>query len=93
MVMLSTNKEMFTATEVAHLLNVHINTIRRWSNQGVLKTYRIGPRGDRRFSKDDLENFLNHNGRGNSNGNGSSNGNDNGHTATEITLPKIEIKS
>ena len=45
---------MLTINEVAHLLNVHINTVRRWSNQGALKSYRIGPRGDRRFNREDI---------------------------------------
>ena len=49
---------MLTTSEVARLLNVHINTVRRWSNQGVLKTYRIGSRGDRRFERDDVVRFL-----------------------------------
>jgi len=49
---------MLTASELAHLLNVHINTVRRWSNRGILKVYRMGPRGDRRFSKDDIDSFL-----------------------------------
>ena len=49
---------MLTASELAHLLNVHINTVRRWSNRGVLKAYRVGPRGDRRFSKEDVDKFL-----------------------------------
>lgn len=49
---------MLTTSEVARLLNVHINTVRRWSNQGVLKTYRIGARGDRRFHREDIVNFL-----------------------------------
>jgi len=49
---------LLTASELARLLNVHINTIRRWSNRGILKTYRIGPRGDRRFSKKDIASFL-----------------------------------
>lgn len=40
--------------DVAHLLNVHINTVRRWSNKGILKSYRIGPRGDRRFKREDI---------------------------------------
>jgi len=51
-------KAMLTASELAHLLNVHINTVRRWSNQGILKAHRIGPRGDRRFSKEDIDSFL-----------------------------------
>ena len=49
---------MLTTSEVARLLNVHINTVRRWSNQGVLKTYRIGARGDRRFRREDIASFL-----------------------------------
>jgi len=49
---------MLTISEVAHLLNVHINTVRRWSNQGTLKSYRIGSRGDRRFRQEDIDSFL-----------------------------------
>ena len=49
---------MLTISDVAHLLNVHINTVRRWSNQGILKTYRIGSRGDRRFEREDIASFL-----------------------------------
>jgi excisionase family DNA binding protein len=55
------NKEingMLTIREVAHILNVHINTVRRWSNQGVLNAYRIGSRGDRRFRQDYVVSFL-----------------------------------
>ena len=49
---------MLTASQVARLLNVHINTVRRWSNNGILKAYRIGPRGDRRFQQEDIASFL-----------------------------------
>ncbi|MDD5591012.1 MAG: helix-turn-helix domain-containing protein [Dehalococcoidales bacterium] len=49
---------MLTTSDVARLLNVHINTVRRWSNQGIIKTYRIGSRGDRRFDRKDIEQFL-----------------------------------
>ena len=51
-------KTMMTTRDVAQLLNVHINTVRRWSNQGILKTYRAGPRGDRRYRQEDIEAFL-----------------------------------
>ncbi|OGO32940.1 MAG: hypothetical protein A2Z29_01755 [Chloroflexi bacterium RBG_16_56_11] len=44
--------------EVARLLNIHINTVRRWSSSGIIKTYRIGPRGDRRFMREDVVGFL-----------------------------------
>ncbi len=50
---------MLTTSEVAKILNVHINTVRRWSNQGALKSYRIGSRGDRRFRKGDIDLILN----------------------------------
>ncbi len=49
---------MLTISEVAQLLNVHINTVRRWSNQGTLKSYRIGSRGDRRYRQEDIASFL-----------------------------------
>ena len=49
---------MLTTREVAQLLNLHVNTVRRWSNQGILRTYRIGPRSDRRFKRQDIDNFL-----------------------------------
>jgi len=49
---------MLTVADVAHLLNVHVNTIRRWSNQGILKGYRISSRGDRRFRQEDITSFL-----------------------------------
>jgi excisionase family DNA binding protein len=49
---------LLTARQAARLLNVHVNTVRRWNDRGILKAYRIGPRGDRRFSKDDIQVFL-----------------------------------
>ena len=49
---------MLTTSEVARKLNLHVNTIRRWSNQGILTAYRIGSRGDRRFKKQDIEELI-----------------------------------
>ncbi len=49
---------MLKTSEVAHLLNVHINTVRRWSNRGTIRAYRIGPRGDRRFRTEDITGFV-----------------------------------
>jgi len=49
---------MLTVRDVAQLLNVHINTVRRWSNKGMLKTYRISSRGDRRFKREDIVAFV-----------------------------------
>ena len=49
---------LLTVADVAQILKVHINTVRNWSNIGVLKSFRIGPRGDRRFLKEDVNKFL-----------------------------------
>ena len=49
---------MLTTREVSVLLNVHIDTVRRWSNDGLIKAYCICSRGDRRFQKKDIEMFL-----------------------------------
>ena len=49
---------LLRASEAASLLHVHVNTVRNWSNLGILPSFRIGPRGDRRFRKRDLMTFL-----------------------------------
>lgn len=58
MVMINGKYKLLTASEVSRLLHIHINTVRRWSDNGTLKSYRIGTRGDRRFDKDDVAEFL-----------------------------------
>jgi len=50
--------DMLAVREVARLLHVHPNTLRRWSNNGRIKAYRITPRGDRRFKREDIARFL-----------------------------------
>ena len=49
---------LLTVREVADLLHVHTNTARRWSDLGLIKSYRVGPRGDRRFRAEDLNSFI-----------------------------------
>jgi excisionase family DNA binding protein len=49
---------LFTVHEVAKLLHVHPNTLRRWSDQGVIRTFRICSRGDRRYRKFDVYHFI-----------------------------------
>ena len=49
---------LLTTSEAAELLNVHVNTVRRWSNRGMLETYRIGSRSDRRFRRRDVDKLL-----------------------------------
>jgi len=50
-------KQMLTVGEVARLLGVHANTVRRWSQTGKLKPRRVGS-CHRRFLREDLERFL-----------------------------------
>ncbi len=49
---------MLTARQVADFLQVHISTLRRWSDKGVLKSYRVGPRRDRRYRQEDVLSFV-----------------------------------
>jgi len=50
---------MLTIRQVSQLLHVHSNTLRRWTEQGIIKAYRIGPRGDRRFRAEDIAVLFN----------------------------------
>jgi len=50
--------KMLTPREVAELLHIHTNTLRRWSDKGRIVAYRINPRGDRRYKLQDIEYFL-----------------------------------
>ena len=51
-------RPMLTVREVSRLLNIHSNTVRRWSDQGIIRAYRITRRGDRRFRQEDIAHFL-----------------------------------
>lgn len=53
--------ELLTLRQVANILKVHPGTLRRWDQEGRLKAIRIGSRkgvGDRRYRKQDVENYL-----------------------------------
>jgi len=45
---------LLTVSEVADLLQVHMSTVRRWSNLGILMSCRQGPRGEKLFQKKDV---------------------------------------
>jgi len=49
---------MLTIPEVAKLLHIHPNTVRQWTNKGLLPAYCIGTRGDRRFKRDEIDSFI-----------------------------------
>jgi excisionase family DNA binding protein len=50
--------KMLTPREAAELLHVHTNTLRRWSDKGTIVAYRITPRGDHRFKREEVARFL-----------------------------------
>ena len=52
------SKLMMTTREAVSVLNVSANTLRRWNDRGVIKAYRIGSRGDRRFLRKDVDQLL-----------------------------------
>jgi len=47
-----------TTSDVAKKLNIHQNTVVRWSNQGIIKSFRIGPRRDRRYLVEDIKQLM-----------------------------------
>ena len=53
-----TPQKMLTVNQVASILNLHSSTVRRWGKEGLLKSYRIGPRHSLRFKQEDISDFL-----------------------------------
>ncbi len=52
-------KKLLTTSEVAELLKVHANTVRKWEREGWLRAFRVGVRRDRRFPMEGLKRLLN----------------------------------
>lgn len=46
-----------STSQAAKALGVSLGTIRRWADMGYLHSYRT-PGGQRRFSRDQIENFI-----------------------------------
>jgi transcriptional repressor of dcmA and dcmR len=49
---------LLTIKEAALFLNVSEMSLRRWTNTGKLKCYRVGGKNERRFTRQELERFL-----------------------------------
>ncbi len=51
-------RALLTVGEACKMLNVCPNTMRVWSDKGLIPSYRIGQRRDRRFLAQDILDFL-----------------------------------
>jgi excisionase family DNA binding protein len=50
--------KLLNTAEAARFLRVSSASVRRWSDSGLLRSRRVGPRRERRFTEADLESFL-----------------------------------
>lgn len=50
--------KLLTIRQAAEILNVHVETLRRWDKSGKLKAIKINSRGDRRYQVEGLEAFI-----------------------------------
>ncbi len=51
--------KLLTIRQAAEILNVHVETLRRWDNKGKLPAIKVNDRGDRRYKQADIESYLN----------------------------------
>lgn len=51
-------QKLLTIRQAAEVLNVHVETLRRWDRSGRLKAIRVNNRGDRRYKPEDLEKMV-----------------------------------
>jgi len=54
----TTLPKLLTIRQVAEILNVHVETLRRWDKGGKLKAIIVNERGDRRYDPKDIEAIL-----------------------------------
>ena len=50
--------KLLTIRQAAEVLNVHIETLRRWDKSGKLKAIKVNERGDRRYRPEDLQKIV-----------------------------------
>ena len=55
----TTLPKLLTIRQVAEVLNVHVETLRRWDNRGKLPAIKVNDWGDRRYKQADIESYLN----------------------------------
>lgn len=51
-------KKLLNINQVAEIFGVHPDTLRRWDREGKLKSIRIGKRGHRKYSYEDIQKTM-----------------------------------
>jgi excisionase family DNA binding protein len=54
----NSGEEMLSPTDVAKMLGVHVNTVKRMGDRGYFPEYRIGTRKDRRYRASDVLEYI-----------------------------------
>jgi len=54
----TTLPKLLTIRQAAEILNVHVETLRRWGKSGKLKAIRVNERGDRRYNPEDIKKIV-----------------------------------
>lgn len=50
--------KLIRISQAAEILGVSVSTLRRWDDEGKLKSIRIGSNGNRRYKIKDIENIT-----------------------------------
>ena len=50
--------KLLTIKQASEILNVHVETLRRWDKSSKLKAIIVNERGDRRYDPKDIETIL-----------------------------------
>ncbi len=53
--------KLLTIKQAAEVLNVHVETLRRWDKSGKLRAIRINRHGDRRYKPEDIKRLFERN--------------------------------
>lgn len=54
----TTLPKLLTIRQAAEILNVHVETLRRWDKKGKLKAIIVNERGDRRYDPDTIKKLI-----------------------------------
>jgi excisionase family DNA binding protein len=52
------DKSWLTTADAARYLGVHVETLRNWARKGVIPAAKLGNRGGFRFTRQDLDRYL-----------------------------------